>query len=763
MLRLATSRRTRSVTILVTGALLSLLAAAPSSAARTQLRPSASKFLKQSRTALNLTLPPHVPHLVEEGRFDAAVYALKEIQSRGVAADFLLGFLQLKRGKAHRALTGLRRAARAAWPLQAHAASWLGEASLAAGRPAEAIEAYQKFLAATNPGANPSRGASYYRYKAQIGLAAAYVASRKFDLALRAYRALPNKASKALRREAAFGAARVLEWQRKLREAASAYRSIWLKDPISPFAERAERADNRLEPRLTQPLPEASEDALARRTERLYKRRRFADAQLAALQTLAQYPDGKYRPAMELLRGVTLYFLRRNNQGMEKLRSLLRRYPGSPEAVEARYWLTKFAYRIGEGSTLFEHARTIVRRHPKSEFADNAAFIEAAFLGDGGNLTDAVSRYRAFLKTYRRSKLRPNARWALAWSQYRLKRYRKAEASFARLRVTARSAEQAAIGAYWSGRCLEHLGQQDAAAKRYSKVRGNWPETYVAVAAGRRLERLGRSREPLAPRFSTQAWTAVARDVLSWERIRRDVERRLLPSARRLIEGYARLGLVREAAQAAMNSLSRQQRRQLRAPLSLLFARAGRYDQARALLMSSATTVPEERRLRVTYPLAYPKWTRSLAAAEGLDVYLPLAVMRVESRFNPEVVSPAGAVGLMQLMPNTARGIALERRWAEPKPADLRDPRTNLRYGITELGRLWNRFDGNLILTIAGYNADANRVAEWWAARGDLDDDEFIASIPFTETRLYVQRVLAGLHFYHRLYGEANGVRDEVN
>ena len=133
---------------------------------------------------------------------------------------------------------------------------------------------------------------------------------------------------------------------------------------------------------------------------------------------------------------------------------------------------------------------------------------------------------------------------------------------------------------------------------------------------------------------------------------------------------------------------------------------------------------------------------RSAAASEGVPLALLLAVAGVESSGRPHVVSPSGAVGLMQLMPGTADDMARKGREGDP---DLGDPATSLRLGARYLAQQLRRFSGpprGRELALAAYNAGPRRVAEWRTNEREPNDfDAFVEWVPFRETRNYVRRV----------------------
>jgi soluble lytic murein transglycosylase len=150
--------------------------------------------------------------------------------------------------------------------------------------------------------------------------------------------------------------------------------------------------------------------------------------------------------------------------------------------------------------------------------------------------------------------------------------------------------------------------------------------------------------------------------------------------------------------------------------------------------------------LRARYPLEYEHILRGHAANHDLDPALLAAVVYVESRFDPNAESAAGAIGLMQLLPETAEGIALRTGGTAFVVADLRDPEINVRYGSWYLDHLLERY-GDARLALAAYHAGQGNVDEWRRAG---------AGIAFPETRDYVEQVLETRDVYERVY------RDEL-
>ncbi len=144
-----------------------------------------------------------------------------------------------------------------------------------------------------------------------------------------------------------------------------------------------------------------------------------------------------------------------------------------------------------------------------------------------------------------------------------------------------------------------------------------------------------------------------------------------------------------------------------------------------------------------SHPRAYAREVHAAAAEHGLDPNLLFAVMRVESVYQPRIVSYAGAIGLTQIMPRTGQLIADALEAPDFTPADLLDPETNLKFSAWYLASLIRRFDGRLPLAIASYNGGPHNVRRWIDQHGeDMPLDALLERIPFDQTHRYVRRVL---------------------
>ena len=279
---------------------------------------------------------------------------------------------------------------------------------------------------------------------------------------------------------------------------------------------------------------------------------------------------------------------------------------------------------------------------------------------------------------------------------------------------------------YWQGRAQAALGQEEAA------------RATLAQAARQR-----------------SLWGLLAADRLG---LPYALEQRPVPAAPERVQRIAATpGVVRIVA---LNRLGRDadMRREWRTltramdPADLMAAAVvahglGWHDQA--IFTLARTDYWDDLELR--FPLAYRDLVEERAWQTGLPEDWIYAVIRQESVFNPSVASPVGALGLMQLMPGTARDLAIELDMAVPGRAAILNPPLNIGLGSEYLARMRDRF-GHAALATAAYNAGPQRVARWLPTQC-TDADLWIATIPYEETRGYVERVLAYRAIYRARLG----------
>jgi len=287
---------------------------------------------------------------------------------------------------------------------------------------------------------------------------------------------------------------------------------------------------------------------------------------------------------------------------------------------------------------------------------------------------------------------------------------------------------------YWLGRALAQLGDPATAKKAFAAA-ANERNFYGFAAA----DRLGRSYALNMERPTID--TATRRTIADWPAVRRT------EALRRIDEpGLANSEWYRAVARATPE--------QARA-LADYAARRGWLPE----LVQTTITGKMWDALAWRFPEAYRDDFLHWGGVTGVDPYLLMGIARRESAYNPVALSPAGARGLMQLMPATAAQLGKRLGIGDPGPYGVLDPKVNIRLGSTYLGKLIDRYSGNRLAAAAAYNAGPGRVDRWLHDAPDAFD-LFVESIPFRETRHYVQAVLAYRVIFESLSrdGKSEGV-----
>jgi soluble lytic murein transglycosylase len=223
-----------------------------------------------------------------------------------------------------------------------------------------------------------------------------------------------------------------------------------------------------------------------------------------------------------------------------------------------------------------------------------------------------------------------------------------------------------------------------------------------------------------------------------------------------LLENGALLDFAVRELQAAAND---NKGAWLPAETARMYRDIGRYDRAiqvlkRAVPNYFAVDLPSLPRSywEALFPEAYWPDLKRFSNSNGLDPYLVASLIRQESEFNPNAVSNKNAVGLMQLLPKVGKGVAKQEKLKHFNPTQLFTPGVNLQLGTKYFRSMVDKF-GSFEYALAAYNAGSDRVEDWLAQGKYRDTEEFVESIPFTETREYVQAIMRNANVYRQLYG----------
>jgi soluble lytic murein transglycosylase len=533
-----------------------------------------------------------------------------------------------------------------------------------------------------------------------------------------------------------------LEGQGEAGEAARAFRQLWLTAPATAYGEAAEdRLQLLAEAGVRLPPPTLAERL--DRAERLLAGGVQAGARQEAEAVLAELPD----PFLTLraLRVVGAAW-RRGGRYDLAVRAATRALRELPEErrVGLVFELARLQQRAGAREAALATFERLLARHPTAPEAAQAAFERGRLLEDAGREAEAQAAYRRAASEFPDRDVAGAALWRLGWLAYLRGDFRAAAAEFGRLLTLPGGAAYRHPAAYWAARALEAIGEGGPAGQLYALVAAEAPRGYYGLLAARR----GAARPAGGPRTTIAPLPEAADAPLAGD------------------AGFARAAALSDLGlgEFAVLELEEVQARVLGDPLRLYavataFAREERYHLALRIVRRffgglAATGDPALPRAfwELSFPLAWREPLLDVARQAGLDPFLLAAFVREESSFHPAARSPAGARGLMQLMPGTARAVAVRRGVVIGDGDLLDDPVVSLDLGATYLGWLLAEF-ADARLAAAAYNAGPVRAREWWAARKSDDLELWVEQIPFEETRRFVKRVVVAWEEYRRIYG----------
>lgn len=681
--------------------------------------------------------------LVESGDQAAAVGLLGGVGrsapggSARARADLLLGLLLAKLGRLEEAVAPLERAASSNPLLADYALAALAAARRQVGLRPEAAAALTQ-LVQNHPDSLLAERA--YRELAKDLLALGDL-SRAEEVARAALLRYPGSGH---RPELLLTLAEALLQARREGEGEDLLRQLWLAHPASREAGVA--GD------LLKALPRArpfTVDERFARAAALYRSGHYAKAGPELSAFFGE--EGLRGDQARLWAGIGAFHLRQYGSAIATLEVLAARaHAALPEVL---FWLGRARGRSGDRDGFVRELERLVRVAPQGGRAPEALVYLGQGYAEEGKVAEAVAAFDRILKTYGASEWADDAAWNKAWLIYLGGDYRRAAREFQHLEATFPTSPFKIPALYWQARTEERLGNHKRAARLYREVLGGSLDDYYLERAEEGLLRLARpvARAASAPGKGSAPSPPVPREGLHLLKAR---ELRALALADEAAEEYWELARVQPDDRGLLAEACR------------ALADLQRYEGAvwigkrvlRPLWAVDPRRLPIPGFWDCLFPLGYWEVVRGEAASRGLDPLLVEAVIREESAFAPRAISPAGARGLMQMMPPTAEKMSHSLKLAPLPPDGLDAPATNILLGTQHLADLLAEFGGDPTLGLAAYNGGAHNVRRWVKERGHNGAEEFVESIPFAETRLYVKRVLGSYRRYRLLYGaQASG------
>jgi soluble lytic murein transglycosylase len=523
------------------------------------------------------------------------------------------------------------------------------------------------------------------------------------------------------------------------------FKQVLLDHPLSPEAEkaRAQLTASGAEANLTSGELRSLGDAY-------YNAGRYSQAteQYHALARLAGLPEVDRQGFAVAAAACDLKLKRLTTAQAEAL-------PDTPDDNGARraYLLMELARGRGDEASQQSIVAGMKDRFPRSEWLAEALLSSGNMYLLSRDYPRAIEYYSFLATHFPQNKNAAAAHWRAGWLSYRSGLYPDAAHLFDEQVHLYPGATDTVAALYWRARLYEMQDHKpEAAAANYRAIIRAYQHFFYAQMARQRLAALG-STQPVADAEvdGIKAPPVPPLDDSFPDDSPHLAKARLLANAG--LNDYIPREIAADPDSGSWSALAEAQ----------IYASFGEtYRAMRALkraLPYAATASISSIPLvywRILFPEPYWDTIKAESAKNNLDPYLVASLIRQESEFNPSVISYANAWGLMQLVPSVGKAMAREEGMTHFETFQLLDPETNIRLGTRYLRHLLDRFGGVSEYALAAYNAGDERVVDWQSAGPYHGMDEFVESIPFTQTREYVEAILRNVETYRAIDVVAN-------
>jgi peptidoglycan lytic transglycosylase len=654
----------------------------------------------------------------------------------GALAWFAIGYAHYLDAQYPAAIAAMQKAQPQIGELKDYTAFFIGNSYVLSNNP-EASLTYLRDFSARFPD-------SLYAHDALIGYAKALLTTNR---AVEAVHLLEQHRSPASAETEYFlGKAYVQSGQS--RTGAEVLRRLYYNYPSSYSADNAASDLKKIPEAAFLPSPSYAEHQ--KRADGLYKARRYSAAadEYRAMVNLAP-PNQQPAPLIQLANSYL------HEGDTRDAQAALDRIPDDGSDASAEKWYQRAEIARGANdetglSATLDHMRGAA---PKSPWLESALLTAANMYLLRKDYDHAIDLYREIHARFPQSSRAGYAHWKCAWLTYRLNRLEQARKYFEEQVEYYPGTNEVPNAMYWRGRMAEDEHEYGVARAYYQKLAERYRNYYYGVLARKRLATM-----PAAASVSVAALQHVgSAATFDAEALRTDPPEDDLHYMRaRLLENAGMTDLAVHELQGGSSGGPSWEMLEI----ARIYSSGGEYFRAlqalkRAIAGYFAIDVN-------ALPAAYwhglfprPYWDalRRYSDANGLDPYLVASLIRQESEFNPDAISQASAYGLMQLLPKTGKGEAKKAGLHHYKTNSLLDPTTNIELGTRYFRQMIDHFGGQIEYALAAYNAGEDRVEDWRAGGNYRDVEEFVESIPFTETREYVQAIVRNVEVYKRVYG----------
>ena len=711
-------------------------------AARTRSRSTPRSRRMHAAFVASASLKPMARQLLQD-RTPAAyagveAYARRHTQEdAGALAYLVLGYAHILDKEYAKAVDPLSRAKPRAGDLGEYVDFYLGTAYFQSGRTAEAVATLTDF--------EKEYPESLLLRDARVLYGSALLADNRAKDAI----AVLQKDRQPPRADLELALGKAYAGAGEPVKAAEILRNLYVTMPLSAEASQADVELKQLA--STTQLPPVGLNGRRTRADLLAKGRRFSEA-AAEYRDLLNVVSPSDRPEIQIALAVAL---RRSGDDREAKKVLdgMESSAGTEIGIQRIFNLAEIARSDNDEPGFLQYLGQLRQAAPTSFWLQQALLSEGNYYLLKPDYDKAIDAYRELQQRFPKGGRASYAHWKVAWLSLRQGRTAEAKTGFEQQIGLYPTSAEVPAALYWRARLAEEDKDSAMARAYYQKISERFRNFYYGELARRRLQEIRADDDPqpytLLDRVpAINAGTNITTSDPPTDNLRYQKAQ--------VLENVALVDLaVRELQAAATEDKGNW----VTAATAKIYEDAGRYDGAiqvfkRAVPNYFAVDLPTLPRpyWEALFPKPYWPDLKKFSSQNALDPYLVASLIRQESEFNPGAVSRANALGLMQLLPKVGSSVARQEKLHHFSSEQLFTPEINLQLGTRYFRQMVDKF-GTFEYALAAYNAGSNRVDDWLGQGKYRDPQEFVESIPFTETREYVQAILRNANVYRQLYG----------
>ncbi|HVN04047.1 MAG TPA: transglycosylase SLT domain-containing protein [Bryobacteraceae bacterium] len=537
----------------------------------------------------------------------------------------------------------------------------------------------------------------------------------------------------------------------ELDHAAQYYQRVYYDYPSGDAATRAAAALLTLRDSMGSSYPAPAPQAMVGRADKLLALGEYRRAR-AEFQSLVPQLSGAERDQARVGIGAAEFL----DGNVTSAYSYLNSLDVSGEGADAQrlYYIVECARKLNDEDQMSEAVRKLAKRYRECLWRYKALLAAANRFLVQNQYQKYVPLYRAICESFPDQPLAASSHWHIAWSAYIHRQHDAQELLREHLtRYPAHPSASAAL--YFLGRLAQANRDYSVARTFYTRLASHFPNYYYGILARQRMT------QPAIVDAGPSAQAAQFLEMIPFPARRppvagqADAETGLRIARARLLVSAG----LRDLAQAELRFGARTENQPYLLAMELARIAATPHEK----LHSMKAVAPDYLTLsledappafwQLLFPLPYKQELVRNAAARSLDPYMLAAIIRQESEFNPQALSARHAYGLIQVEPATGRALARRAGVRRFSNRSLFQPAVNLKLGSYYLRGLLDQWGGKWEETLASYNAGKSRVNDWVTWNQYREPAEFVESIPFAETREYVEAVLRNATVYRQLYG----------